>query len=239
MISKDIIRIPSYQVDEFKRLRVASFLELAQQIAEDNSEALGFGYNALIAKNDVWILSRMRMRIVRMPIFKETVSFETWHSGTFGPLFKRDYEMRTMDGEPLILSDSAWAIMDLDTRAVQRPDRFDIPAASLGRESSLEGIAQKVRIPSDAVLEQTGERTALYSDIDYNHHVNNAKYLVWAMDFLGPVGESAISEINVNFSHEVAPGSTVTLHRYRTADTVYIEVMNGGVQAFVASFLIS
>lgn len=236
MISRQLIDIPSYQVDELKRLRVSSFMELAQQIAEDNSEALGFGYNALIARNCVWILSRMQIRVVRMPRFKEKVSFETWHSGTMGPLFIRDYEMRSTEGSPLVIANSAWAIMDLDSRAVQRPDRFDIPMESLGRASELDSIPSKVRIPSDAVLEGSFEHTASYSDVDYNHHVNNARYIVWAMDCLGDAAKSDLSCVNVNFIHEIAPGTTVTLRRYRLGNTVYVEAADGATQAFTASF---
>ena len=97
MITSHLIDIPSYFVDEGKRLRVSAFMELAQQIAEDNSEALGFGYNALIAKNDVWVLSRMQMRFADMPRFKDKVRFESWHAGVEGPLFIRDYEMLSAD----------------------------------------------------------------------------------------------------------------------------------------------
>lgn len=236
MITSRLIDIPSYFVDEDKRLRVSAFMELAQQIAEDNSEALGFGYNALIARNDVWILSRMQMRFVRMPRFKDSVRFETWHSGTEGPLFIRDYEMLSPEGEPMVLANSSWAIMDLDSRAVQRPDRFDIPGESLGRPSCLESSPRKIRIPADAVLEEKFEHAVRYSDVDYNHHVNNARYVVWAMDCLGDAVHGDFSEVNVNFNHELAPGASAGILRYRSGNTYYIDIQENGTHAFLASF---
>ena len=236
MITSQLLDIPSYFVDERKRLRVSAFMELSQQIAEDNSEALGFGYNALIASGDVWILSRMQMRFLRMPRFKDKVRFETWHSGTEGPLFIRDYEMLSPEGEPMVLSNSSWAIMNLESRAVQRPDRFDIPRESLGRPSCLESAPRKIRIPADAVLEERMSREARYSDVDYNHHVNNARYVVWAMDCLGEAAYQDFTEINVNFNHELAPGASVEILRYKAGSTYYIDVLDNGTHAFLASF---
>lgn len=236
MITGRQMDIPSYFVDEGKRLRVSAFMELAQQIAEDNSEALGFGYNALIARNDVWILSRMQMRFVRMPRFKDKVRFETWHTGTEGPLFIRDYEMLSADGEPMVIANSSWAIMDLDSRAVQRPDRFDIPGYTLGRPSRLESSPRKIRIPSDAVLEESFTHAVGYSDVDYNHHVNNARYVVWAMDCLGDAVHRELAEVNVNYIHELAPGADAEIFRFRSGSTYYVDIKGNGSHAFLASF---
>lgn len=237
MITSHLIDIPSYFVDEGKRLRVSAFMELAQQIAEDNSEALGFGYNALIAKNDVWVLSRMQMRFTDMPRFKDKVRFESWHAGVEGPLFIRDYEMLSADGEPVVVANSSWAIMDIDSRAVQRPDRFDIPAESLGRPSSLASSPKKIRIPADAVLEGSFSHAVVYSDVDYNHHVNNTRYVVWAMDCLGDAVKGEVTEVNVNFNHEIAPGANAEILRYRAGNTYYVDIRENGTCAFLASFV--
>lgn len=221
-------KIPSYMVDIRRKLRLSSFMDLAQQIAEDDSEAAGCGYNELIRDNNVWILSRMRMVITSMPSFKDSVSLETEHVGTDGPFYVRNYRMSDPEGRLLVKSDSMWAIMNLETRTVVRPDNQSaIPS----------DLPHRLRLPADAVLEDSMVHTAAYSDIDYNSHVNNVKYMVWAFDALGKVAfERDFVEVNINFNHEVPPFSKVTVERFRCSDEYYVTGSIGDNHAFIASF---
>ena len=222
-------------VDIRKKLRMSSFMDLAQQIAEDDSESLHYGYNDLIRNNDVWILSRMRIDIRRMPEFKEWVILKTWHERTEGPYFIRKYELCDSNGDTLIDSDSAWAIMNLETRSVVRPSKYDIPSNAV---SPLSGeLPSKIRIPDGSSLISTVSRSPHYSDIDYNSHVNNVRYIVWAMDALGSIPyERDFSEITLNFNHEIKPSDDACIRVLERDGCHYVHINDDGRQAFVATF---
>jgi len=237
LITSNSFKIASYLVDERKALRVASFMKLAQQIAEDNAESQGFGYNDLICDDNVWILSRMHISIVRRPLFKENVVLETWQSGSMGPFFIRDYELLSSEGSPCIISNSVWAVMNLHNRGIVYPDSVLIPSGNLGRPSTISVLPVKLRIPSDAVKEYECKFPVTYSCIDYNHHVNNAQYMIWAMDALGDEAvNKEFREIDMNFVHETAPGTVLSAVRYRCGTDLYVSVCCSDVVVFTARF---
>ena len=54
----------------------------------------------------------------------------------------------------------------------------------------------------------------MFSDIDYNRHVNNVRYIGWAVDVLPMelLEEKPLRGLTINFNHEVHPGETVSLY---------------------------
>jgi acyl-ACP thioesterase len=73
--------------------------------------------------------------------------------------------------------------------------------------SSPAGLAER----SD--LQKTGERKALYADIDYNGHVNNVRYVQWIEDALDPalLEEAGKMRLDVNYLREVLSGEVVEI----------------------------
>jgi hypothetical protein len=64
-----------------------------------------------------------------------------------------------------------------------------------------------------AGLKAAGERTARYSDIDYNGHVNNTRYIQWIQDITDPdvLTNATQLRLDINYLHEVRPGETIGL----------------------------
>ena len=90
--------------------------------------------------------------------------------------------------------------------------------------------------PGEGGAEYAGDRTAVYSDIDGNGHVDNARYLDMAMDLL-PAEMTARepAEVQVLFSRETLPGETLRLYRLLQADEADIKGENGGKDSFGCS----
>jgi acyl-CoA thioesterase FadM len=57
------------------------------------------------------------------------------------------------------------------------------------------------------------ERKATYSDIDYNGHVNNTRYIQWIQDTIeaGVLETAAQMRLDINYLSEVKCGETVEL----------------------------
>ena len=70
-------------------------------------------------------------------------------------------------------------------------------------------------MPKDIEPELAGTHKVVWSDIDTNGHVNNVKYVVWALDILDYelVSKNPIKELLVNFDSEVLPGQNVELFK--------------------------
>jgi hypothetical protein len=77
-----------------------------------------------------------------------------------------------------------------------------------GKEA-LAGGAQAIKAKEG--LAKVGERRAAYSDIDYNGHVNNARYVQWIQDIVDNeklTGARAM-RIDINYLSEVKKGENI------------------------------
>ena len=222
-------------VDASARLRPAAFMEMAQEIAYLAADAMGFGYNDLIASRQAWVLSRMTFRILEAPRWRDEVTLTTWHKGVSGPFNLRDFILRNAEGAPCILATSSWVILNVDTRALVRNGDMAVPVAEERTcpQHVIEALAERVIMPRDGRPELVGERTAGYSDVDFLGHTNNVRYVAWAMDCLDfeELIERPVREVSVNYSHEIRPGGRVSIWRYRKEDTVWFDLKTADTQA--------
>ena len=91
--------IPCYNTDAAWRLKPAAFMDLAQEAAGLHAVELGFGYEDLIKNNTAWILSRVNIKFVDTPLWRDDVTLTTWHKGANRLFFLRDFIMTDKDGK--------------------------------------------------------------------------------------------------------------------------------------------
>ena len=216
MITTQKLKLPCYMTDLRSRMRATAFMDLAQQIGEDDAEAGGFGFSFLRARGLAWVLARQRVEFYSLPQFKDELELQTWHRGVNGPFYVRDYKLLGADGKVAVASSSSWVLMDLASRTMVMPGKVDLPAladAAPGMQA-IEGYASKVMPPRGLPQVKVGERAVVFSDIDYNRHVNNVRYIGWAVDVLPMelLEERPLRGLTINFNHEVHPGETVSLY---------------------------
>lgn len=230
--------VPCYDTDLSYRLRPSSFMDFAQEYAQQHANLLGFGYDDLQKTRTVWVLSRMHIRFLRHPEWREEVRFTTWHKGLDGLFYLRDFQMDGMDGVPAVVATSSWLVLNIDTRRIVRTPELD----GLDSASDRQAIAEpcpKVRIPSALAAIPVAEHVVSYSDVDMNGHTNNARYIVWAMDALdySLTSSEPVKEVLINFNHETRPGEKVTLMHAQDGDVHYVEGRVGDRSAFCAEFI--
>ena len=222
-----------------RALRPSAFFDLAQQIAEDDAEALDFGYTRLREIDCAWVLCRQHVHFGKYPLFKQNVRMRSWHAGLSGPLYLRNYQIIGEEGEVLVSSTSSWVVLNLKSRTPVSPNHLSalIPAESNCPAYETEAPG-KLTVPREAALEPAGTRHAAYSDVDYNSHTNNVRYISWAMDSLPEelVYARSPRDIRINFSHEVLPGGEVALFHAFHDGAWYVEGRYGALNAFTAKF---
>lgn len=207
--------ITSSDVDPGKNYKPFSFMCDAQEAANIHATEIHFGYDDLIKKNCAWILSRIKVKYIKSPKWGDNVSLTTWHKGRNGAFYLRDFEVKdASDGTPLILSTSSWLILDLQNRKIMRANNI-LPDGCFSTAYSGDAIAEhcdKLIAPKDLKLSM--EKEIRYSDIDFNGHANNAKYIEWAFDCINPelLFKSEIDEYQINFTHEARLGDIIKLY---------------------------
>lgn len=245
--------VTCYETDSSMKLRLFSLLNYAQEIAYRHATALGFGYDALMENNLAWVLSRMLVKVNRMPLWRDEISIETWHRGQDKVFSVRDFVVRDKNGEELVTITSSWLIINVMTRRIHRFDRLLRQDQKIedyiNPQACMDCTAYKIEIPSDPI--GSDAHTVKYSDIDLNAHVNNAKYIEWAMDRVyNDIPENGeLKEFCVNFNHEARLGQRIEFTKfisdkigdassYSTRD-IYVEGTSGeeNLQNFITRFV--
>lgn len=228
--------IPCYDTDPECRLKPAAFMNLTQEIAQLHADILGFGYDELRSTHTAWVLSRMHIRFISHPLWREEVNLRTWHKGTERLFYLRDFLMTDNAGKVLVEATTSWLVLNLETRRLVRNPAFEgLDTATM--EHAIEQPCEKIVMPAGAEI--AGEHTVSFSDIDMNGHTNNARYAVWAMDALDYELTSSrpVKEQKINFLHETKPGDRVTLYHAGQGNRHYVEGRVGDQAVFSTEFL--
>lgn len=229
----DDLLVKCYEVDSAQRLKPTAFMDMAQEMAYQAAAAMKFGYDELIVKNMAWVLSRMRFRFLKAPVWGEEVEIRTWHRGAFGPFFVRDFEVLDKEGRRMIEATSSWVIIDVDSRRMARPEEVLPKEDTSCSDFAIEAPAGKVMMPRGVEPELVTTHKVAYSDIDLVGHTNNARYVAWALDCL-EYGEAGIQveEVEIVFHHEARPGEEISLYRAQKDGWTFVEGRREDVQMF-------
>ena len=203
-------------IDHSDRMRLDAVFQFFQEAAISHAENLGVGREDVARTGQVWILSRMSVLVERRPRYGETITVRSWPRGNEKLFALRDYDIRDSGDVPVVRGRSGWLIIDMETRRPLRPQSI---MAALPQNQGLDSLP-----PEDAAssitglterhdLQKVAERRALYSDVDYNSHANNVRYIQWIEDTLDPslLEQAGRIRLDINYVAEILPGETTEI----------------------------
>jgi acyl-ACP thioesterase len=200
-------------IDRSDRLTLAAAFDYFQEAAINHAENLGVGREAMAQTGQVWILSRISVLMERRPTYRETVTVRSWPRGWEKLFALRDYDIRDAGDTQVVRGRSCWIIIDREKRRPLRPQAVmnDLPLNE-GIDALASGAAG---LESRNNLVKVAERKARYSDLDYNGHVNNARYIQWIQDVMEPETLEGAEKmrLDINYLHEVKPGESAEILR--------------------------
>ena len=213
ILSQDHI-ITCYEADANQLMRPTAMLDLMQEAANTNASTLGFGYDEMIDSNIAWVLSRIHVKFINTPKWRQEVNLKTWHKGVAKLFYLRDFILSDKKGNTMALATTSWLIIDLNTRRLVRNNDLALCDTPM---HAIEAPADKVVQPVDIEPELVRKHPVTWSEIDTNGHVNNVKYVVWAIDAVKQedIKERPLKELLINYDAEVMPGDVVKISRVR------------------------
>ncbi|MDR1247811.1 MAG: acyl-ACP thioesterase [Treponema sp.] len=229
-------------VDESGGLTLAAAFDYFQEAAIRHAEHLGVGRDPMTALGQVWILSRLSVLLRRRPRQDERITVRTWPRGWEKLFALRDFDIQDEAGTPIASARSCWLIVDIEKR---RPLR---PQATMGKLPLNEGLdaladgGKGLDAPLGAA--KAAERTAAYSDIDFNGHMNNARYVQWVQDIVDPaaLARAKTMRLDINYLREVKLGETLELWQAPLpspeGESTVVEGRRSGSPAFRARLLL-
>lgn len=217
-------RVEPQDVDFTLRATLASMCNNVLNIAGIDAQRNGFGVDALMKNNCSWVLSRMAAEFDCLPVQFTEYSIRTWVNYDGRVLSSRNFEITDREGRVFGRVVTQWAMINFQTR---RP--VDLNELAEDYTSVLSDEASPCERPRklhavEAV--ETFEHRIVYSDIDFNRHVNTMRYMDLMVDML-PIetfAEPHSVRLDFHFVKESVYGQTLTVGFRPQGDTSLFEI---------------
>lgn len=209
----------STDTDVCDRMKPDVIFMRLQELAYDGVEAVGAPQQLIDGMNICWMLSRVSLRMTRLPVWRDWVGVETWLRAVDGVFFNRDFMLYDAEGAPIGAAATAWFLASALNHHPVRPgeltDRYPV---TLGRPEPALRTGNAIRFklrPHLAGCAPLLSRTVFYNDLDRNGHVNNTRYVAFAVDAAMAFGlpqDARICGVDLHFVSEVKCGDSMALY---------------------------
>lgn len=192
-------------------LKYTELCNLLQLTAAAHSEIGGISFTDMQEFNQAWVLSRMRVEIIELPKWRDTVTVKTWINSLENSRSVRALEMYA-NGKKIVGSETFWAVFNTEKR---RPETLALPYEHFElypeKKATIETFS-KINITHEK--EMIFERTVCLSDLDIVNHVNNVKYFEWCLDLVDEklILNQQIESFEMNFLKELSLKDSVSIH---------------------------
>ncbi len=197
-------------VDCTRRASAAAIIGYMLDVAGEDAERKGFGISALDSNSTTWVLSRLAVDIEVQPKQYEEIAIDTWVNEFNRLSSTRNFRIHR-NGEYVAKGVSQWCMLNMETRQVVDMSRL--------KETYMQAMVEEPSpIPAPARLRPitpvgSASRPVVYSDIDFNRHVNTLRYIDLIFDNvpLELIEHNNGLRIDINFIAEALYGETLTI----------------------------
>lgn len=223
-------------IDFTNKAFLPSIINYFTDLATYQATNVGLDVDTLMKDHRGWILCQWDIDVFRLPTYGEKISVTTIPY-SFKKFFAyRIFQIKDENDNVLVEGKSSWMYLDTERRRPIRVTYEDVKCFGINEDD--EDVLDVVKPQKVQDFSIESEFDVRYADIDTNNHVNNSKYITWAletlsMEFLGshtPVnvkilyaketryGGSIISKAEILTENE----STKTLHAICDNDNTHL-----------------
>jgi medium-chain acyl-[acyl-carrier-protein] hydrolase len=168
-------QIHTFQMDPKGKAHLTAICNFLQEAASMHALQAGFGFDDMVKRNQVWVLTRLKVQIDKYPSWNDRLILHTWSRGNEGIFYLRDFNFLKEGGSEIIRATSSWAALNLKTR---RPELVDGLEDKLYSQKDKVALVDKLeKLPELTHPVHLRNYTIQYTDIDIVYHVNNVKYI--------------------------------------------------------------
>jgi medium-chain acyl-[acyl-carrier-protein] hydrolase len=229
--------VASYDIDAQSVLKLSVLLRMCQETCGEQMDLLGLSYEKMCADGIVFLIITNRVKIKRMPGRGEVLTVQTHPRGSIGAQFYRDFKVFS-NGELLVEVMQTSISADASSHKVLRPKQFLQYGIFTDEKMPKDDRIERVEIPENLPL--VGERPIRYSDLDYNHHLNNTVYADILMDFLpGGASGRTCAEAQIDYVHEGMLGDVLKIYAEEENNRILMQGVHTRGCGFTASAVFS
>ncbi len=191
--------------------------------AGTDAQRKGFGVDVLSKENRAWVLSRMAIELDYRPEQYTDIEVRTWVNENGRVLSTRNFEVADKAGEIFCRAVSQWCLIDYAKRVPVGLSEIKDMCHYMCDAPSPCDTPHKIL---DVEPAEFTEHKVVYSDIDFNCHVNTMRYIVMMIDML-PIDllrENRPLRLDIHFIHESRLGQTLTVGYVQRGETSLFEI---------------
>ena len=195
--------------------RPSAILTAMQETAGMHSHILGCGRETLVQKGVVWVLTRCEVQMEKEARMGSRLSIETFPMPLRRWFFPRYFVFRDEEGAQVGAAGTLWVLFDLEKRCMVAPG--DVAGAIPDNSDLTPPLGVPGPVPRLTGETAASARTPVYSELDVNGHVNNARYADWLCDALGleVMREYRVKTMRLSYAAEIRPGQAMELRLTR------------------------
>lgn len=198
-----------HDTDACRVVRPSRVLEYLQEAANIQCKEYGLPLDEFRDEKGMgFILGSISVDIIKPLFAYEDIEVRTWCRESRGYSFVRCFEI-ARDGEIVVRASSVWALLDVENKTMLRGDESLDGHFPIDEPIDPALLPKKARVSKDAKLSFVGKRKIVYSDIDYNMHMNNTNYPDMICDFLPDMEGRRLSKFSLSYIKEAPFGETL------------------------------
>lgn len=178
----DVFRIRANEVDSKGKANILPMYRAFQEAAIDHARILGLDIKDLLPKGYTWVLSRLYMEVLSVPLWRDNIWVHTWPAGAHDMHAIRDFEIIDKNGQIIARGVSSAMMIDIKKRrGVSVMEHVE--GITIGAHRSVDHTFEKLpAFAAERTVDYSIELTVRRSDLDINGHVNAAQYISWALE---------------------------------------------------------
>lgn len=194
------------------KLKPVSILNYFQDIASEHTGVLGVSAFDMFKKNLAWFFFRYQIQISNYPRWNDHLRIRTWRYPVNNLYEIREFEIFDNKDNRLIYSKSSWILTSISTKKPVRLNKNLPPELMTGKQQTESN--DLIALAPITRHDLTRSFNTRMHDLDFNRHVNNSVYVVWALESIDPeiIKAHRPKEIIVNYLGESLYGETITCH---------------------------
>lgn len=224
--------------DMKKRVKLSSVLSFLADSAGNDYYEKGFSHEKLLEMRQVFLISKISLRIHTMPMTNDVLTVSTWENGSKGAVVNRNFEITLPDGKPCISATSTWLIVDPVSRKICRPSSFKGRIIEKS-ERVVDCYPCEKLSCHDTEFDFLGEHKVVFSNLDGNGHLYSANYGNIAVDFLPEKYQLLdICDFSIDYIKEARIEETIQIYGHEDDENCRYTIMGqcNGKDCFACRF---
>ena len=204
-----------HDTDANRQVRPSALVTYFQETANEHLIHLGVSLDKLRDTHGLaFILGGISLRVYEPLFAGDAIEVQTWVHGERGFRHNRCFSAMR-NGKIIAEATSQWALVNLQNGSLVKVEYMPFqmePDVAI----TISDLPPRLRMPQISEMELAGERRIVYSDIDYNGHMNNTRYPDMFCDFVPEICKNRVMGMVLSYRNGANFGHTLCVFRDKT-----------------------